>query len=1030
MAGVRGLFGATVGGLLCAAPVVAHAQATTGTLTGRVVDSTSQAPISAVTVRVDGTQLGTVTRDDGTFTIAGVPTGARTLRVTRIGFGSQARPITVVAGSNPALTFRLGQLVTTLSEVVSVGYGTQRREAVTGSVATVNAERANVGVIANANQLLAGRAAGVQVTSNNGEPGGGAQVRIRGGTSITASNEPLYVVDGVPLQNDNAVASGVAIGNSAALARSPLNSINPNDIASITILKDASATAIYGSRGANGVVLIETKKGQAGASQIEYDTYVGAASAARRLDFLTGDQYRSFVQRQITAGNLPSTAKDALGSASTDWERAVERTGLSQNHNLSFSGGSQTTQYRAALNYFDQQGVVIANGLTRYQARVNAQNQALNGRLQTALNLTASRVNNRYAPFDNTAGFSGGLFTNVAVFNPTQPITDPKTGAYYEIGAGSQSVRNPVAMARQLVDRAPENRVLGNLSASYTLLPSLKASTLVGADVANSVRQTYFPLSSPVGAEFNGRARQAERSLQNLNFQQLLTFTPTLGANNDVEVVGGYEFTRFNNNGFEAEVRGFSTDQFQFNNLGAGTQQGSPVPVSYIEQSALASFFSRATYGYKDRYFLTGVLRYDGSSRLAPGNKWSVFPAVSASWNVGEESFMRGRFLTTFKLRAGVGRQGNQAVRPYATQLLLGTDNSARYPFGGQVVTGIGATQVANPNLKWETAQQVNVGVDYGFSGNRFTGTVDLYQKNTKDLLLDVPVAQPAVVSTRIENVGSLRNRGIEASFDAALLNQPNRTVSSGLVLTVERNRVTSLGAGRPFIITAAVSGQGQSGQYAQRLIPGQPIGTFWGAQFLGFNSKGQQLFACSRQASDCVSGQTTTPTGDDARIIGNANPKFALGFRSNANLRRLDVSWLWRAEVGQDVFNNTALVYSTTSNAKQGRNFLTSALNQPDAFGEPAIYSSRWIEKGSFLRLQNVTVGYRVQLPGRLGAARDTRIYVSGDNLLLFTPYSGLDPEVFVRAGDGVSGAASRGVDYLAYPRARTFTVGAHVQF
>jgi iron complex outermembrane receptor protein len=1023
----RGFVPVLVGGLVWAGAL--GAQASTGTINGRVVDSTSQQPLSNVTVSVVGTQLGALTRNDGGFTLVSVPAGAQRLRVARIGFASKEVPVTVSAGAAATVTVSLTSVATALTEVVVVGYGTQRREAVTGSVSTVRAEEANVGVIQNANQMLTARVAGVNVTANNGEPGGGAQIRVRGGTSITASNDPLYVIDGVPVQNDNAVASGLAIGNSAALSRSPLNSLNPNDIQSITVLKDASATAIYGSRGANGVVLIETKRGQAGASQIEYETYFGAATAARTLDYLNGNQYRDFVNAQISSGALPATARNNLGTANTDWEDEVTRVGYTQNHNLSYSGGSQTTQYRAALNYFDQQGVVIANGLARYQGRINAQTQAFQGKLQTGVNLTASRVNNKYLPFDNTAGFDGGVFTNVAVFNPTQPVTT-ESGAFYEIGTGAQSVRNPVALARQINDVAPENRVLGNVNASYSLLPSLTARTTLGVDYSNSVRQTYFPLASPVGASTGGRARQAERSLQNVNFQGLLTFAPTLGETQEFEVLGGYEFSRFDNRGFSAEARGFRTDAFSFNNLSAGTSEGAPPPEAYIEESRLVSFFSRANYGFRNKYFLTGVLRYDGSTRLAPGNKWSVFPAVSGSWRLSEEGMFKEGPFSSLNLRAGWGRQGNQAVRPYATQLLLRANNAARYPFGDAVITGFAATQVANPNLKWETSEQINVGLDYGFANDRFTGIIDLYQKDTKDLLLDVPVAQPAVVSTRIENIGKVRNRGLELSLDARLIEGDARTFSSGLVFSVERNEVVELGLSREFIITSTVSGQGQSGRFAQRLIPGQPIGTFWGPQFQGFNARGQQVFSCSRTATDCVGGQTTSPTGDDERIIGNANPDFSVGLRSNGTFGRFDASWLWRAEVGRDVFNNTALVYQTTANANQGRNFLAEALNNGDAFGEPAIYSSRWIEDGSFVRLQNVTLGFRFNLPTSLGGGRETRLYVSGDNLLLFTPYSGYDPEVFVRAGDGVQGAASRGIDYLAYPRARTFTTGARIQF
>lgn len=379
--------------------------------------------------------------------------------------------------------------------------------------------------------------------------------------------------------------------------------------------------------------------------------------------------------------------------------------------------------------------------------------------------------------------------------------------------------------------------------------------------------------------------------------------------------------------------------------------------------------------------------------------------------------------ISTLAVRLGVGRQGNQSVRPYATQLLLRAQNGAAYPFGGGVTTGLVASQVANPDLKWETAEQTNLGIDFGLRENRITGVFDIYNKKTKDLLLDVTVPN-AAVATRLENVGSIQNRGVELSLDAEMWEQGTRSLSSGLVLTVERNKVLNLG-GRSFINTGDVSGQGQSGRVSQRIIVGEAIGTFWGPRFVRVNENGKQVFACSTPRAECVDGETTVPIGDDEQIIGDANPDFNLGFRSNGRFGKFDASWLWRAEVGKDVFNNTDLVYATTSNILQNRNFLASALDAPDAIGEPAIYSSRWIENGSFLRLQNVTMGYTFDLAGRMGSGRTARVYVSGDNLLLFTGYSGYDPEVFV-----ASGLASRGIDYLTYPRARTFTAGTRLTF
>ncbi|MDQ3674717.1 MAG: TonB-dependent receptor, partial [Gemmatimonadota bacterium] len=616
-------------------------------------------------------------------------------------------------------------------------------------------------------------------------------------------------------------------------------------------------------------------------------------------------------------------------------------------------------------------------------------------------------------------------YTNMAIYNPTFPVRDT-SGAFFETGSGAQDVRNPVALATQYDDQAPENRVLGNLSGSFDLLENLTAQTTVGIDYTDAIRRTFAGRTSPIGAQFGGFARQAQRNLQNVNFQQLLTFTPRFGENNEVDIVGGYEFTRFDERGFEARTQGFITDAFNVNNLGAGTQLQSPIPTSYHVESKLVSFFTRANYGFANRYFLSGVLRYDGSSRLAPGHQWEMFPAVSASWRISEEPFMDGSQwgLSTLALRAGWGKQGNQSVAPYQTQLLLRADPGATYPFGGVLTTGLRAAQVGNSDLTWETSTQTNVGIDYGFSDDRITGSIEVYQKDTKDLLLEVSVPQPAVVSTRLENVGSLRNRGFEASVDARLWEAPQRSVSGGLVLSVERNEVTSLGAGRESITTGGVSGQGLSGQYAQRIVVGEGLGTFFGPRFLRVNASGRQLFACKAASSGCVDGETRDATEADKEIIGSANPSFSLGLRNAGTWGGFDASWLWRGEFGREVFNNTALVYATKGNARQGRNFLASALSLPDTITENAKFSSRYIEDGRFVRLQNVTVGYRFTLPSQFGA-QSTRVYLSGDNLLLFTPYTGYDPEVFV-----ASGLASRGIDYLTGPRPRTFTLGARVQF
>ena len=1030
---IRGLMAAAVGGLIMANPV--QAQGARGAISGRVIDSTSQLPMQSVTVTIEGTQRGAITRVDGGFQLADLPAGTARLRVTRIGYTPQVRDVAVVPGQTVNVRFTMQSVAANLGGVVVTGYGSQRKEAVTGSVATINAEEANVGVIANPTALLAGRAAGVNVTLNSGEPGAGAQIRIRGGTSISASNDPLYVIDGVPLQNNESEARGFGIGGTPSLGRNPLNAINPSDIATVTVLKDAAATAIYGSRGANGVVLIETKKGRAGSATMEYETFIAGSRAANSLEFLDGNQYRAFIQSQIAKGTLPASRLTAQGAANTDWEKETQRTGFSQNHNLAFAGGNQSTTFRASLNLMDQQGVVISNGFQRLQARLNGNHEALNGRLRIGLNLSSSRIDNDYLPFENTGGFEGGVFQNNAVFNPTRPVfvIDPVTKAqqYYEIGLGRQSVRNPVALARQTIDEGNTLRTLANITSSLQIFPSLIAQLNVGTDRSNGQRNVYLPKGGSVGSEFGGLAQQAQRSLSNQTLQSLLTWSPTVGNEAEFDIVGGYEYTDFDNSDFSAQTRSFTSDAFTFNNLGAGAQP--QIPQSYQEQSRLVSFFTRANVGYKNRYFMTGVLRRDGSSRFGDANKWAVFPAISGSWLISDESFGKSLPFSQLKLRVGYGLQGNQAVGPYQSLASLAPDGGARYVFGNNVFTGIVPNQNPNPNLKWEQSAQSNIAFDYGIADGRFSGSLEYYNKKTTDLLLTVPISQTgsAFVSTQLQNIGAVQNRGLEFSLDARMYERAGKglNLTSGIVLSVERNKVLNLGPA-DFIETGGVSGQGQSGVNAQRIIPGQPIGTFYGFEFAGFNATNNQQFnkykltrdAAGKETSRVRDGVTTTPGADDRMIIGNANPNFSLGLRSNATWRGFDASWLWRAEQGRDVFNNTALVYATKANVTQDKNFLASALSSPESLTEPSQYSSRYVENGSFVRLQNVTVGYSFNLPR---TTRPVRIYASGDNLLLFTPYTGYDPEVFIDAG-----LASRGMDYLSYPRARTFTSGFRIQF
>jgi TonB-linked SusC/RagA family outer membrane protein len=1012
-----------------------HAQAT-GTVTGRVLDGATLTPIGGATVTVVGTARGTITQAGGNYIITGVPTGTQRVRVEMLGYATQEEEVTVTEGATVTIQFSLTTQAVELENIIVTGYGSQRREAITGSVAQLDAEEANVGLVANANELIQGRVAGVRIALNNGEPGAGQQVRIRGGTSISASNEPLYVIDGVPVQNVNTEpGGGIDIGGAPSLPRSPLNLINPSDIESITILKDASAAAIYGSRAANGVVLIETKKGQRGALSFEYNGYVSMSSPARYLDLLDGNQYRSFIQNSpAVPDSIRANLASDLGSANTDWERELTQSAISHNHDLSFAGGTERTRYRASLNYQDQQGVALSSGMKRVQGRLNAVHRAFNDRLRLNLNLTSSHIDHDYLAYETGGGFEGGVFINMVNFNPTNPVTvvDPGTGltTYYEV-PNQTSVRNPVALARQIDDESGTTRTLGNVSADLELIPGLTGRVNVGVDRSESVRREYVPRTNPAGAQWNGRARQEQLENTGITLQTLLTLNRPIGTAHHVEVVGGYEYNDYERAGFGAEGQDFVTDAFNFNNLGGGANLVRPF--SWREDSRLVSFFSRANYSLMDRYFLTGVVRYDGSSRFGEGNKWGLFPAISASWRLSEEAFLLDGPFSDLRLRVGYGLQGNEAVPAYASLLRLETDAGAAYGFGDQTVVGVAPVSNRNPDLKWEETAQFNVAVDYGFVDNRYSGSLEFYVKNTTDLLLEVVVPQPAPAERRIENVGEVRNRGVEFSLDAVLLDGDGPSWNAGLVFAADRNEVIDLGPYQ-FITSGFVSGQGQTGQTSLRIMPGEPIGTFFGPEFVRVCGSGesgctagQQLFN-DYDANGNVVGLITSGslTGDDFVKIGDANPDFSLGLRNALSWGDFDASVFLRSEIGQDVFNNTALVYQTKSNALQGKNFLADAVNDPDDIYEPAVFSSRWIEDGSFLRVDNVTLGYTLNEIPFVGGAQRARLYLSGDNLLLFTGYSGYDPEVHSTNG----GLGVRGIDYLAYPRGRTITAGVQMAF
>ncbi|MDT0630266.1 SusC/RagA family TonB-linked outer membrane protein [Rubrivirga litoralis] len=1024
---------------LAAPPVAAQSQ----TVTGVVTDATSGDPLPFVNIIIQGTTRGVATDVDGNYSIE-VPGPDAVLLYRFLGYVDQA----ITVGSQSVINVGLEEDSNVLDDVVVVGYGTQRRGDVTASVATVEIDDANQALATAPTDLIEGRVAGVNVVETSGEPGAGVSLRIRGGTSIAASNEPLYVIDGIPISGAN-VTPGGSGEVSTSPPRNPLTLLNPNDIESISVLKDASATAIYGSRGANGVVLITTKSGVSGQVTVDYEGTTSFANASNTFDILSADELRDFLRANSPDSPIINE------TANADFNEAVFRTAVSQSHNLSFGGGSNGSQYRASLSYLDQEGIVISSGIERITGRLNAETQFLDNRLRFGLNLTSALTNDDFTPANATGGFRGGIFQNVIDFRPTLPIevADQAEGTFTEI-AGQRDIRNPVGLANQLDETARTTRTLGNITAAFDLVEGLTAQLNLGGDRSIGTRRAFYPNSSPVGAAFGGAAYQQTLNQQSVTLQTYLTYARPFGDTN-LDLLGGYEYSEFDRDENAIQGVGFTTDFTRDNDIQAaedlppvGGAYG-PGNFSTRSENLLASFFARANVNYDQRYYLSGTARYDGSSRFSEDNRYAFFPAVSAAWRISEEPFLAGnQTVSDLRLRAGYGVVGNQDIGDYLYFPLLGFSAANTAVLNGEQVRGYAPFQLVNPDLKWEEKEEFTIGLDYRILGDRVFGSIEFFRNTTNDLLLPVTIPQPAVVSTQIQNIGSLRNTGVDVSLDAFLLETNNSSVSLGVTFSTVQNEILDLG-GRNQLFTGRVSGRGQSDINSLLLTPGEEFPVIYGPEFTGrfapagtldeegndigglplFNDyverdlNGDGLIGPLER--ELVDGPgTTAPQSDDRVKLGSPRPDFTYGIRLNGEFGDFAVRAFFRGEQGRELFNNTALIYATQSAGLQGRNFLAGDFDPNEAVDAAPIYSSRYVENASFFRLDQLTLEYGV---GRfIPQVRSARVFVTGNNLFLITPYSGLDPEVNTNAANGRINAI--GIDYLTYPKARTFSIGVNL--
>ncbi|QCR24480.1 TonB-dependent receptor [Pontibacter sp. SGAir0037] len=968
-------------------------------ITGTVRDD--KGPLPGVTVMVKNTSNGTATNTNGNYTIKAKRNA--TLVFSMLGFQTQE-----VAVSNASIDVTLAVDTKQLQEVVVVGYGTQKRSDVTGAISSVTSENFNKGVVTNPGELLQGKLAGVSITANSGEPGAAQDIIIRGIGSLRSGTQPLYVVDGFLLDN-----------SSTGVSTNPLNFINPNDIESIDVLKDASATAVYGSRAANGVVVITTKKGK-GKPQINFSASTAVSSMANQIDVFDADAFR----RQVVAvgGTL-----DDFG-ANTNWQDELTQKGVSNNFNLSMSGASTDNfSYFTSVGYQDQEGILKNSRLKRYSGKLNMNQKAFNGRLNIDYNLTASRTENLRPSITST-------ISDMLNLNPTIPAyTDGKPTLL------NTNALNPLARYDLFSDNAINNRILANISPSLEIVNGLTYKLNLGVDYSATTRnQQYKPFTAVINeANISDGVLDAAISA---NTNQLVENTLTYNWNrniHNVTVLAGHSFQEFFDETRITTYRGFTKNNIEpiYQDHTSTDKIFTPVSSEAIKNQ-LQSFFGRVNYIYADKYMFTGTLRADGSSKFGENNRYGYFPSFALGWNISNEDFMASSFFNNLKLRASWGRTGNQEIPSKITKasyleqrLITGAGSNSTYPIGTDASSlqgypyGIVFTRLANPDIQWEVSTQVDVGVDFTFFNSRLTGTVDYFNKESSNILLEVVPADPVqpydMYWTNIPNLKIL-NKGIELALNYNSDPKHNFSYNIGGNITYIQNKVKD----SPYSVltTGAAQGSGQSGATINGYINNEPIGAFYMFQFDGINAdNGQNIFRDTNRDGEILD--------NDRVVVGSAIPKIIYGYHLNFKYKAFDLGLNFNGVAGNKIYNHTTMTLFSKAQLAKSNNTTDFAVQYPNEILSNAnTVSTRYLENGSFLRLNNATLAYNLNLTGsRLGDAfQRISLTLTGQNLFVITDYSGFDPEI--NTGTASGGIQTFGIDRFTYPRARTFLLGVNV--
>ncbi len=1032
-----------VGTFLCFG--LTQAQEVTGTV------SDANGPLPGASVVVKGTTTGTQTDFDGNYSIeAG---SDATLVFSYVGFKTQE----IAVNGQSSINVTMLEDAEALEEVVVIGYGTTTVKDATGSVTAVTAKDFNGGVIASPEQLIQGKTAGVNIQQSSGEPGAGISINIRGSNSVRANNNPLFVVDGVPLSGESTSPQGNAGNGGGTAVRNPLNFLNPADIESMSVLKDASATAIYGSRGANGVVIITTKSGKgAQGGVIEWSSSLSVAKPANEYDLLNRDEFVDAVFRFNPNADLATTD---FGN-DTDWQDFITRTTASTNNNISYANNYGKGNVRATFGYSKQFGVIEKTDLERITGRINARHRFLDDKLIVGVSATISRVNDETAPLAGGAGFRGDILGAAYSANPTWP-----TSANFGAQGGLVSPANYLANSQI---RTNTNRVLLNGSAEYKITSELTAKANVGYDKSEGENNSVLSSNirningiQDIGLGFYNTLERESKLLE-----ATLNFKKDFGSSN-IDVLVGYSFQDFQTSGRNATGRGFGTadlngmvsdlqrsvtdaqasitgpfQQFYYapntssliiNRLLPTVVAGDTSPFNFNRRvrsvtadifdnlDELQSFFGRINYSINSKYLFTATVRADGSSRFGPENQYGIFPSGAFAWQLGEEDFV-GDNVSTLKLRLSAGVTGNQDG--------LGFGNFvSRQRFGGLGINdngdinqnGLAIVATDVPDLKWEPTLNLNAGLDFGFNNDRFSGSIDVYRNTTTDVLLRTPPAAPAVDPFQFGNVdATILNQGIEFALGYDWIQQEDVNFSTSFNIAYNQNEVQDFGG---LIDTGAVNGQGLSGAFAQRFAAGQSLFSYYMAEFTGLDAAGQPTFADQN-------GDGVGDVFQDKVFVGeDALPDVTAGLSLNLNVKNWDFAAYFTGQFGFSVYNNTANGLFTSGSITNARNVTQDLANGNDAPGASADVSTRYLEKGDFVRFQNATLGYNVPLSGD-GAFKTLRLSLTGQNLFLITDYSGLDPEISVNTGDLGSGVPTRGIDWSAFPNPRTITFGLNASF